>query len=164
MATRNPRLSNGGLLLLLGAVAPLAVAFAAQYWGGLQPCELCIWQRYAHLAVIAVAAIALLLPPAKAQFLFTLGAGSLLLMSAGLALFHVGVEWKWWQGPSACSGGSLIGLDPKEAARRLMETPLVRCDEIAWSLLGVSMAGYNFLISLIAALAVAIGLTRDIER
>ena len=157
-------LTRPALWALAISSALLVGALGFQFIGGLAPCPMCIWQRYAHLAVIAVAAIALLQPPAKAQFLFTLGAGSLLLMSAGLALFHVGVEWKWWQGPSACSGGSLIGLDPKEAARRLMETPLVRCDEIAWSLLGISMAGYNFLISLIAALAVAIGLTRDIER
>jgi len=139
--------------LLLGALG-------FQFIGGLAPCPMCIWQRYVHLAVIGLALIALKLPPMP-QRLVTLLTVAALLVSAGLALFHVGVEWKWWAGPSSCSGGSLLGLDPKEAARRMMETPLVRCDEIAWSLLGISMAGYNFLISLAAAIVVALGTARS---
>lgn len=138
--------------LLLGALG-------FQYIGGYPPCKLCHWQRYAHIAVAAVALLALLGPRRLAGPL-TLAATAALMVSAGIALFHVGVEWKWWPGPAECSSSALLGLDPKEAARRLLETPIVRCDEIPWSLLGISMAGYNFIFSLAGALIVAAGTMR----
>lgn len=154
------RLFPPAVLAVAVSGALLLGALAFQFIGGLPPCEMCYWQRYAHVAVIVLAAPAVVLPPAVARLL-VIGAIVALFVSAGLALFHVGVEWKWWDGPTACSGGSLLGLDPKDAARRMMETPLVRCDEIPWSLFGISMAGYNFLISLIAGLAVAQGQVRS---
>jgi disulfide bond formation protein DsbB len=82
-------------------------------------------------------------------------AGLAMIVSAGIGVFHVGVEQKWWAGPTGCSASNLSGLSPAEAAKRLMETPVVRCDEIAWSLLGISMAGWNAIISAVAGVAVA---------
>jgi disulfide bond formation protein DsbB len=76
-------------------------------------------------------------------------------VSAGIGVFHVGVEQKWWAGPAGCSATDLSGLSPAEAAKRLMETPVVRCDEIAWSLLGISMAGWNAIVSGIAGALIA---------
>lgn len=143
------------------ALAPLVVsgllllgALAFQYIGGLAPCALCLDQRYAHGAALAFGIAGLVVRGPAGWVLISL-AGVAMLVSAGIGGFHVGVEQKWWQGPTGCSGGSLIGLSPAEAARRLMETPVVRCDEIPWSLLGISMAGWNAIVSAVAGLAVA---------
>jgi len=134
------------MLILLGSVAALAVAFASQYLGGLQPCVLCIYQRYPYGVAIGLAVLALALPdrPALQRGVLTL-AGLALLTSAGIAAFHVGVEQHWWQGTSACGGTIEPGLSLEELRDRLMAAPVVRCDEVPWSLFGLSMAGYNLL-------------------
>lgn len=134
------------MLVLLVSVAALAVAFASQYLGGLQPCVLCIYQRYPYGVAIGLAILALALPdrPALQRGVLTL-AGLALLTSAGIAAFHVGVEQNWWQGTSACGGAIEPGLSLEELRDRLMAAPVVRCDEVPWSLFGLSMAGYNLL-------------------
>lgn len=143
------------------ALAPLAVsgalllgALAFQYIGGLAPCALCLDQRYAHGAALALGLAGLIVRGRAGWVLISL-AGVAMLVSAGIGFFHVGVEQKWWEGPTGCSGGSLAGLSPAEAAKRLLETPVVRCDAVAWSLLGISMAGWNAILSAIAGVAVA---------
>src|SRR5215467_7652856 len=90
-------------LVLAGSIAALAVAFASQYIGGLLPCQLCLWQRWGYAGAIAVAIIALLLPARLRGYgavLASLG----VLVTAGIALFHTGVEYHWWQGLPSCSG------------------------------------------------------------
>lgn len=146
----------------LAALAPVAVsgllllgALGFQYIGGLAPCALCLDQRYAHGAAI-VLGVAGLVVRGRLGWLLVGLAGLAMLVSAGIGAFHVGVEQKWWAGPTGCSGGDLTGLSPVEAAKRLMETPVVRCDDIAWSLLGISMAGWNAIISGIAGIVVAV--------
>jgi disulfide bond formation protein DsbB len=143
------------------ALAPLVVsgglllgALAFQYLGGLAPCALCIDQRYAHGAALALAVLGLILRGRVGWALVAL-AGASMVVSAGIGVFHVGVEQKWWAGPAGCSATDLSGLSPAEAAKRLMETPVVRCDEIAWSLLGISMAGWNAIVSGIAGALIA---------
>ena len=144
MATRNPRLSNGGLLLLLGAVAPLAVAFAAQYWGGLQPCELCIWQRWGYGAVAAFAMLSLLAAPAPtAQHMLLVLGGVAAFGVAGIAIFHVGVEQHWWPGFTECASPISGDMTTEEYEAAILAAPVVRCDQVAWSFAGISMAGYN---------------------
>ncbi|UEM01603.1 disulfide bond formation protein B [Skermanella rosea] len=144
-------------LLLLGAgIGSLLAAFFFQYVVGLQPCVLCIWQRWPYVAVIILAAAALLLaraPKARAALLALCGVA--LLVGGGIAVFHVGVEQHWWTGTPGC--GVTGTADSVEALRaQIMATPVVRCDEVAWSLFGISMAGYNILISLVlAAIALA---------
>lgn len=135
-------------LLLLGALG-------FQHIGGLTPCALCLDQRYAHGAAIVLALAGLIVRGRGGWMLVGL-AGVAMLVSGGIAIFHVGVEQAWWAGPTGCSGGDLSKLSPAEAAKRLMETPVVRCDEIAWSLLGISMAGWNAIVSGIAGIAIAI--------
>ena len=134
-------------LLLFTAIAVLGSALASQYIGGLQPCVLCIYQRWPYVAVIVLMAVALALPrPARAAALGL--AGLALLAGAGIAGFHVGVEQGWWQGTAEC-GGVDANVDSVEALRaQIMGAPIVRCDQIPWSLLGISMAGYNLLLSL----------------
>lgn len=138
------------LLILLGSGGLLLGALAFQYIGKLPPCALCYWQRYGHTAALGIAWLALWpMPHAPRRAVLTL-AGLALLVTAGLAAYHVGVEWKWWPGPQSCTvGRTTLGLNLDELKRRIMGTPMVRCDDIPWSLFGLSMAGWNGVISLL---------------
>lgn len=140
------------VLLLAASAAMLGGAFAFQYIGGLRPCILCLWQRWPHAAVIVLALLVLASSGRRRfqAFLIAL-AGLALLIGAGIAFFHVGVEQQWWEGTASC-GGTLAGSGAgsiSDITEQLLATPVTRCDAVAWSLLGVSMAGYNFLFSLI---------------
>ncbi|MEL6102537.1 MAG: disulfide bond formation protein B [Pseudomonadota bacterium] len=131
------------LLAAGGSAALLLGAFAFQHLGGLAPCKMCIWQRYPHLAAIALGALAVFLPlPVP----ITLGALAA-LTTGGIGVFHVGVEQGWWEGPSTCSSGPIGGLSTDDLMNQIMAAPLVQCDQIAWSLAGISMAGWNALFS-----------------
>lgn len=132
------------LLAAGGSAALLVGAFAFQHLGGLAPCKMCIWQRYPHVAAIALGALALFLP---LHALIALGALAA-LATAGIGAYHVGVEQGWWEGPSSCSAGVIDTLDPDALFDQIMAAPLVRCDEIAWQFAGLSMAGWNMVISL----------------
>ncbi|MBS3960213.1 MAG: disulfide bond formation protein B [Sandarakinorhabdus sp.] len=137
------------LLLFAVSGALLLGALAFEHVGGLPPCEMCYWQRYAHLAVLAAALPAFL----SGNRLLTAVAILAMLVAAGLGLFHAGVELKWWPGVTACAAPPSADLSQGELLLNLMNAPLVRCDQIPWSLLGISMAGWNALISGLAALA-----------
>ena len=149
------------LLLLLASAAVLGTALASQYFGGLQPCILCIYQRLPYAAVIGIATAALFLPTGPRAVALVL-AGLAMLTGTGIAVFHVGVEQHWWQGTAEC--GAVGSADSLEALRaQVLAAPTVRCDEVPWSLFGISMAGYNVLVSLvlgIASLVAARRLTR----
>ena len=125
------------------AIALLAGAYGFQYFDNLAPCEMCWWQRYALMATAGLAALSL------ATRSRGLAAASIaaLLVNAGIAVFHAGVEQHWWQGITACAAPMVTGTTA-EVIGAMMAQPLVRCDAIAWSLLGVSMAGWNALVSL----------------
>lgn len=158
MSSRPPiiaRLSLWPYLPLALAVASgllLAGAYAFQYWGGLWPCELCLKQRPPHWAALALGLLAFLGvkrgQARGAAFLLAL-MGLILLTGAVIAAFHVGVELRWWPGPSTCSAGAIGADDPAAMAEALMAAPLVSCEQVVWSLFGISMAGYNFLFSLL---------------
>lgn len=131
----------------LASAAMLGGAFAFQYIGGLEPCVLCLWQRYPYGVVIALAVIGGIFcqAPGRAKgavaALMALSALAL-LTDAAIAGFHVGVEQRWWQGTQGCTGAPGAGsLDALRA--QLLAQKVVRCDDIAWSLAGISMAGYN---------------------
>jgi disulfide bond formation protein DsbB len=146
-----PFLASG--LLLLGALG-------FQFIGGLAPCDLCMDQRYAHLVAL-VLAVAAVIVRGRIGWLLAGLALTALAVSGGIGVFHAGVEQKWWLGPTGCTGASLSGLSPEEATKRLMGTPVVRCDEIPWSLFGISMAGWNAIVSLgVALLALLLVLRR----
>lgn len=124
------------------AIALLAGAYGFQYFGNLAPCEMCWWQRYALMATAGLAALSL------ATRSRGLAAASIaaLLVNAGIAVFHAGVEQHWWQGITACAAPMVTGTTA-EVIGAMMAQPLVRCDAIAWSLFGISMAGWNALVS-----------------
>ena len=142
------------LVLLLASSATLGMAYVFQYGFGLAPCALCYTQRYPYMVVIALAALATLLAGRTNRWLLP-ACGLALLAGAGIAGFHVGVEQKWWPGPAACSALDLTG-DIDAALDQIMAAPVVRCDDVAWSLFGISMAGYNGLISLALAAFAAV--------
>lgn len=148
MLNRVPPRLAGAMMLALGA-GSLALAFAAQHLGGLAPCILCIYQRYPYGVVAGLGILALLLrgKPGIVRALVAL-AGVALLVDAAIAAFHVGVEQHWWAGTDECGGTLGAGLSAEELKAQLMAAPVVRCDEIAWSLFGISMAGYNFMLAL----------------
>ena len=138
-----PRPSLTTALLLAGPAALLGGALAFQYIGGLAPCEMCMWQRWALVAALALALLAWATGHARAvQALAVLA----VLGGAGIAAFHAGVEQHWWQGFTACTAPPISGTSA-EMLSQILAQPLIRCDAIPWSLFGVSMAGWNAVIS-----------------
>jgi len=134
------------LLAAGGSAALLLGALAFQYLGGLAPCKLCIWQRWPHGVAIAAGLAALVAAPRLFAALGALAVSA----GAGIALYHTGIERRWWPGPESCSGGG-GGLGGLSGADLLsMEGPLgvVMCDEVAWEMWGLSMASWNGLLSL----------------
>ena len=153
------------LFVILVGAAALAAASFAQYVGGLAPCPLCLWQRYPYGVAIALGIIALLLAdrPIAARIVLALG-GLAILTSGGIAVFHVGVEQHWWAGLASCSGAIDLSLPADQLAKQLMEAPVVRCDQVAWSLFGLSIAGYNVLYAGVTGLATLWAASRPWER
>ena len=139
-----------GRVAALAAMLVLGAAFAFQF-AGYHPCEMCWWQRYPYMAIIALIVAAMFIGRENSRPVVLL-AGLLYLADAGLAGFHVGVEQDWWQGPATCSHGADITGSALDALNAIVNAPLVRCDDIAWSLFGISMAGYNFIIALVMGL------------
>ena len=135
-----------------GSMAMMAGALAFQHIGGLAPCALCIWQRYPHVIAIVIGLIALRFGTTLLAWLGALAAST----SAGIGAYHTGVERGWWEGPATCSSQSISGLSTDELFDQIMAAPMVRCAEVAWSLMGLSMASWNMIISLaLAAIWVA---------
>ena len=134
------------ILAAAGSAALMLGALAFQHIGGMAPCELCIWQRYPHVAAIAIGGLAAvkLLP---ARLLAGLGAVAVLATS-GIGAYHTGVERKWWDGPAACSGSGVSGQSAQDLFAQIMAAPLVRCDTVPWEMFGLSMASWNALASL----------------
>ncbi|MGF1502143.1 MAG: disulfide bond formation protein B [Paracoccaceae bacterium] len=136
---------SGSAVLLIGALA-------FQYLGGLAPCPLCLWQRWPHVAALVIAGLAVTVLWRMRRPLSVLGCTAM-AVGVGLGAYHVGVEQGWWPGPGTCSAPVPSAGTPSEFFDQLMVTPMVRCDEVVWSLLGLSMAGWNAVLS--AALAAA---------
>jgi disulfide bond formation protein DsbB len=138
------------------SVILLGGALAFQYLGGLAPCEMCIWQRWPHGFSIAVGLIggmlvrSEVLPPGWAKYLAA-GAVAGLVISGAIGVFHAGVEWKFWPGPSECTG---FGYVPGQEDFKPLQ--IVRCDEAQWRLFGLSLAGYNAIFCFIAAAIAAL--------
>ena len=144
-------------MVLVASLAMLCGAWFFEYVVGLAPCALCLEQRLPYKIAAGLAAVALAvtlsgrLQEAAPALAFV--AAGLFVWGGGLAGFHVGVEQGWWPGTPACSGA--VAIDPKasiDAVRdQLLNTPVVRCDVVPWSCAGLSLAGGNFLASLLFA-------------
>lgn len=157
MSPRSNALALAGL-----AAAMLAGAFAFEHIGRMPPCVLCWWQRYAWFAALGLALGAVASPAGAARSGLLALAGLAALAGAGIAGFHVGVEQGWWQGTAEC-GGLSAGLTAEERLKAILNAPLVRCTDIAWSMLGISMAGWNGLIAAAAGGATVLGIFRTLR-
>ena len=131
-----------------GSVALLLVALAFQYLGGLAPCKLCIWQRWPHVLAIAIGIIVVFV--SNKETLVWFGAVTV-LSSSGIGLYHSGVEQGWWPGLDSCAGPDFRTLSADELLDQLLIAPLARCNEIPWQMLGLSMASWNMILSLLLA-------------
>jgi len=132
-------------LAAAGSAALLLGAFGFQHVGGLAPCKMCLWQRWPHAAAVLIGAAFFMLGQKALIWLGALAAA----ITGGIGVYHSGVEWKWWPGPSSCSGGGadLGALDGGALLSLDGPTGVIMCDEIVWQLLGLSMAGWNAVIS-----------------
>lgn len=136
------RLALGIPALLLGG------ALVSQYVFGLYPCEMCWWQRWPHFAAIALALVSTTAEPRRVWIAL---AALAVLVSGLIGGFHAGVEYGWWEGLTACANTAASRGDALQA---ILDAPLVRCDQAPWGLFGISLAGWNFLISTGSALAI----------
>ncbi len=147
----NPGFPAARLALRLALGIPallLAGAYVSQYGFGLYPCEMCLWQRWPHFAAIALALSATLAAPRR---LFIALAAGAMLVSGLIGGFHAGVEYGWWEGVTACAMPPAAGGNALDA---VLAAPVTRCDQAPWSLMGISLAGWNALISIGAAIAI----------
>ncbi|MCY4139088.1 MAG: disulfide bond formation protein B [Rhodobacteraceae bacterium] len=135
-------------IAIAGSLVLLGGAFAFEHIGGMPPCKLCIWQRWAHFGAIAAGLAAIALGRTRA---FAVLGGLAVLFGAGVAGYHAGVEQQWWTGPETCAALPPAAMSAEERLDELLQTPVIRCDDIPGSLAGVSMAGWNGLISLVLA-------------
>ena len=133
------------LLALLLPAALLAGAYVSQYIGGLYPCEMCWWQRYSHFAAVAIALIAFGVSNVAYRKTLVALAAFAIGTSGVIAGFHAGVEYGGWEGLTACT--ATISGSGDDLLESIMNAPLVRCDVAPWTLFGISLAGYNFLLS-----------------
>ena len=150
LATASPRgetrLKEARILVLLLPVGLLGGALFSQYVGGLYPCEMCYWQRWPHGAAILLA-LGALASPSRARPLVLLAALAILI-SGAIGVFHAGVEAGWWEGITVCTTNGAASLED------ILKVPLVRCDQVQWTFLGLSLAAWNAILSIGGAAAI----------
>lgn len=149
------RIALARWIALLVPAALLGGALAFQYIGHLYPCEMCWWQRYPDIVAIVLALFAFVLPGQGFRRVLIFLAAIAIFVSGAIGVFHAGVEYHWWQGITECTstmaghGGSVDDM-----LARIMKAPVVRCDVPQWTLFGISLAGFNAIISIPAALVI----------
>ena len=155
----NPAVAAALIIAIVGA-ATIAGAWFFELVLRLRPCPLCLEQRVPYYVGIPLALIVALAAwrnaPLAVLATGLIGLAALLLWGAYLGVFHAGIEWGWWAGPQECSGPVPLG-PATDFMRRLQTVNVVRCDEAAWRFLGLSLAGYNALISLAMAVVALLG-------
>ena len=136
------------LIALLLPIALLGGALGSQYLGGLHPCEMCYWQRWPHGVAIVLAALAFT-GPAESQRsrTLTLLAALAIAISGAIGVYHAGVEAKIFEGFTTCTANA-TGATTAELLKQITHAPLVRCDQVQFRFLGISMAGWNAILSL----------------
>jgi disulfide bond formation protein DsbB len=139
----------------LALLLPLALVGGAHTTElfGLVPCEMCWWQRWPHYAAVLIALSAFLVKNRKAQLSLVLLAGLAVAISGGIGVFHAGVEYKWWEGITACTA-QVKGSNPMDMLTDALRRPLIRCDVPQWTLFGISLAGFNAIFSLSGAVII----------
>ncbi|MEO8175661.1 MAG: disulfide bond formation protein B [Sphingomicrobium sp.] len=147
-------LSRAALARLIALLLPLALlggALGSQYLGGLVPCQMCHWQRWPHAAAIVIAALAFTAPASAGRArLLTLLAAAAIAVSGAIGVYHAGVELGIFEGLTTCTS-TASGATSAELLNSIMKTPLIRCDQVQFAFLGISMAGWNAILSLSGA-------------
>lgn len=150
--------SGPALARLIAFLLPLALlggALASQYLGGLVPCEMCYWQRWPHAAAILLAGLAFTGPPGSGRSrALTLFAALAIAISGVIGVYHAGVELGIFEGLTTCAS-TASGTSTADLLNSIMKAPLVRCDQVQFAFLGISMAGWNAILSLGGAAAIA---------
>lgn len=146
-----------GAAALLLAIVSILTALAFEHFGGFAPCPLCLMQRWAYYAGIPVLFMALVLVaaerPVMAKVLFFLVALAF-VANAGLGIYHAGAEWQFWPGPDTCASAGTLQRTTDSLLKELGNAvPVVRCDQAAWRLFGLSFAGWNVIVSLVICAA-----------
>jgi disulfide bond formation protein DsbB len=160
----------GAAAVFIAAVGFLTICgfFFFQYALGYPPCPLCLEQRTAFYVAVPLALLLILGSSSgasrKVLMLGFLAIALLMLWNAGLSAYHAGVEWKFWPGPTDCSGPVNNIGSTSNLLKSLQDIRIVRCDEAAWRLFGVSLAGYDVLVSLVLAVAGALGFRAALAR
>jgi disulfide bond formation protein DsbB len=139
------------ILILAAASAVLGAAWLFQLVGGLVPCELCLYERWPYYAALVLALIALAFPAGSVPRAALTLLGLLFLASAALGFYHAGVEQHWFAGPSSCTSSGSAAETLEQFKARLMGQKTVMCDEIQWSVFGLSLAALNAIASLLIA-------------
>lgn len=135
------------LIATIGSAAILLGAFAFQHIGGMPPCKLCLWQRWPHAAAALIGVVVILTGRIQLAWLGALAS----LSTAAIGVYHVGVEQGWWEGPTSCTSSGVSNMSSEDLLNQILAAPLVRCDDIAWQMAGISMAGWNAILSLALA-------------
>ena len=142
---------SAGAVLVASALV-LGAALLSQYWGGLEPCELCLLERWPWWGAIAISAGAWLIGSKAVLPIPAILLTIVFLIGSGIAFYHVGVEQHWFAGPSACTASGTAATSVDALRAQLFGKQAVMCDEVQWSLFGVSMAGWNLFASLAMAM------------
>ena len=145
--TPRARLAQG-LALAIPALL-LGGAYISQYGFDLYPCEMCWWQRWPHFAALGLALLSTVIAPKK---LWVALAAAAIIASGAIGGFHAGVEYGWWEGITGCATTAVA--DGADALDAILNAPMIRCDTAPWDLFGISLAGWNFLISVGAGLTI----------
>ena len=149
------RAELGRLVALLLPLGLWGGALGSQYLGGLHPCEMCYWQRWPHAAAIVLAGLAFTSPAAaRRSQMFTLLAAAAIAVSGAIGVYHAGVELGVFEGLTTCTSTARAATTD-ELLKQIMKVPLVRCDQVQWAFAGISMAGWNAILSLGGAIAIA---------
>jgi disulfide bond formation protein DsbB len=150
----------GRTIAIMSALA-LAGALAIEHIGGIAPCPLCLDQRIVYYAAVPLGVLAFMLASGRRSWSLAILAvlAAAFVFNAGFGVYHSGIEWGWWPGPEACSGAASLAKTPEELMKSLTQSRLVRCDEAALRILGISLAGYSALLSACLACVALLGFT-----
>jgi len=148
------------LAIMAVSVGALGMAYVAEYAFGLEPCPLCLYQRVPYGVTLALGLAALVAPWGAIRAAAVALAGAAYLIGAGIAVHHVGVERHWWASVAACGGALPADMTVAELRAALAGPPAKPCDAVDWTLFGVSMAGYNAVVSILLAGAALAGAWR----
>lgn len=139
--------------ITLVCAAILGVAYILEHFFAVLPCQMCLYERDIFMGAGGLSLLSLILVPSRFQRYAIIGLGFIFLGAALFAFYHVAIQYHWVSLPSFCAANNFESLNSVEALReQLLKTPLVRCDQVTWSLFGLSLAAYNAILSLFLAL------------